>query len=223
MPAQGTLRDGGSAGFHLIETMRWEPGVGAVRGEKHLARLARSAGALGFAFDETMVRNRLATVDADGALRLRLTLRRDGEVELETFAFAALPEATVWKVAIAATRLGSGDPLLVHKTSRRDAYEAARAEFSRDEADEVLLLNERGEVCEGTITNVFAQAADGRLFTPSLQSGLLAGILREEMIERGEAAEGTLFREDLAAARQLYVGNSLRGLIRAGLVPGAEG
>ena len=38
---------------------------------------------------------------------------------------------------------------------------AARAEFPREQADEVILLNERGEVCEGTITNVFVDMGDG--------------------------------------------------------------
>ena len=95
---------------------------------------------------------------------------------------------------IAKTRLQSEDSLFRHKTTRREPYEAARAEFSKDEADEVILLNERGEVCEGTITNIFAEAADGILLTPPLTSGLLPGVLRAELIrERPLAAFGVAF------------------------------
>jgi 4-amino-4-deoxychorismate lyase len=47
---------------------------------------------------------------------------------------------------------------------------------------------------------------------------LLPGILREELLETGKAQEAELKPADLAAARRLFVGNSLRGLIRARLV-----
>ena len=106
------------------------------------------------------------------------------------------------------------DPLYRHKTSRREPYEAARAEFSPEDADEVLLLNERGEVCEGTITNLFAEVEEGRFVTPALSSGLLPGVLRAELIRERKARSEVLRPEDLHF-RKLYVGNSLRGLIPA--------
>ncbi|MFN6952997.1 MAG: aminotransferase class IV, partial [Albidovulum sp.] len=96
-----------------------------------------------------------------------------------------------------------------HKTTRREPYEAARAEFSKDEADEVILLNERGEVCEGTITTVFFDRGQG-MRTPPLSCGLLPGVLRAEM----GCPEEVLRAEDLGAVR-LWVGNALRGLIPA--------
>ena len=57
----------------------------------------------------------------------------------------------------------------------------------------------------------------GPLLTPPLSCGLLAGVLRGEMLETGKAAEAVLTVEDLQAAKALFVGNSLRGLIRARL------
>ena len=80
--------------------------------------------------------------------------------------------------------------------------------------DEVLFLNERGEVCDGTITSVFV-ARGGALVTPPLRCGLLPGVLREEMLAEGLCREAVLGREDLAEG--LMVGNSLRGLIPARL------
>src|SRR5690606_17913308 len=76
-----------------------------------------------------------------GPLRVRLELFPDGRIAVQTAPFAPLPADTVWRLKIAATRLASTDPLLRHKTSRRAAYAAARAEFTADIADEVLLLN----------------------------------------------------------------------------------
>lgn len=225
MSAQGPLRDRGEAGFHLIETMRLEPGAGLVRGALHLDRLQRSARALGFAFDRKDAQARLQALEGEAEpRRIRLTLQPDGALAVTAHVFAPAGEDVVWKLRIATARLDSADPLLRHKTSARAVYEAARAQFSAQEADEVLLLNEKGQVCEGTITSVFARLEEGGpLATPPLACGLLDGVLRRELIARGEANERVLLAADLASARALYVGNSLRGLIRAGFVMGDAG
>lgn len=217
MPAEGPLRDGQPARFELIETLRWEPGEGFLRGNRHLGRLAHSATELGFYFDEGKTRNRLASaIGGEKPLRVRLALKPDGEIEVATQPFAPLPAETVWRLAIARTRLASTDELLRHKTSLRSTYEAARAEFPPSEVEEVLLLNERGEVCEGSFTTLFIRSGDIWL-TPALRCGLLAGILREEMLESGTAREAEIKVDDLEAAAEIAVGNSLRGLVRARL------
>lgn len=198
----------------LIETLRWEPGTGFVRLERHMARLARSAEALGLPSAEK-ARDALFAALPPSALplRIRLELFPDGRIDVQTAAFTPLAADTVWRVKLATTRLSSTDPLLRHKTSRRALYTAARAEFPATEADEVILLNERGELCEGTITSLFLDDGSGPLKTPPLASGLLAGVLRAELLETGSAIEAVLRPEDLAGGT-IFVGNSLRGLIR---------
>src|SRR5262245_16184419 len=156
MPAESPLRDGNGPGFDLIETLRWEPDAGFVRLDRHLARLGHSARQLAFRFSETAVEESLrASVAGKAPLRVRLALARNGEVAVTSAPFSPLPAGTVWKLAVATTRLDAGDPLICHKTTRRAAYDAARAEYLRENADEVLLLNQDGQLCEGTITNVF--------------------------------------------------------------------
>ena len=218
MPAEGALRDGTAAGFELIETLRWEPEEGFVRLDRHLQRLYASAHALGFVADPEAIGEALRECQGERVpLRVRLTLAEDGKVNGTTAPFEPLAADAVWTLRIAATRLDADDPLIRHKTTRRAVYEAARAEFSREEADEVLLLNQRGEVCEGTITNVFIDIGEPVLATPPLTSGLLPGVLRGEMLEQLTAREAVLTEADLRAAKAIYVGNSLRGLIRAKL------
>lgn len=222
MPVESPLRDGNRADFELIETLRWESRTGFVRLERHLARLCASADALGFAYDPEEIDMAVAETTREipgelpDALRIRLTLAADGTARATSHAFALQPKDTTWTLRIAQTRLDSHDPLLRHKTSRRSVYEAARAEFTHPQADEVILLNERREVCEGTITNLFVERGDG-LVTPPLNCGLLAGILRAEMIESGEAREAVLMEADLRGAKTIFVGNSLRGLIQCKL------
>ncbi|MBB3317190.1 4-amino-4-deoxychorismate lyase [Rhizobium sp. BK181] len=204
--------------FSLIETLRWEPEVGFVRLRLHLARLSRSARRIGFP-DPTDAAAKLeeAVVGATTALRMRLTFDRLGEIEVTAAPFAPMPEGTIWKVRIAKTRLDSADKLLRMKTTRRGVYETARAEYPMSEADEVLLLNERGEVCEGTITSVFLDDGSGTLRTPPISCGLLSGVLRTELICQRKARVGRISVDDLTAGK-LYMGNSLRGLIPAQIV-----
>lgn len=207
--------------FSLIETMRWEPGIGIVRLRLHLARLKRSAGRLGFVGAE---KAEDALTDAlpnefpmPGPLRVRLTLSPSGEIAVTTAPFTPLPENTIWRIAIASTHLDSANNLLRHKTTRREIYETARAEYPATDADEVLLLNEKGEPCEGTITSIFLDDGSGILKTPPISCGLLAGVLRTELICERRARVQHLTLEDLRMGT-LYIGNSLRGLIRAELI-----
>ncbi|MCZ8180455.1 MAG: aminotransferase class IV family protein [Rhizobium sp.] len=203
--------------FSLIETLRWQPDAGFLRLDQHLRRLSRSADALGFRQPQDAKGKLEKEVSGDAPLRVRLVMTYRGKMEVTATPFEPMPEETVWRLKIAKTRLQSEDSLFRHKTTRREPYEAARAEFSKDEADEVILLNERGEVCEGTITNIFAEAADGMLLTPPLTSGLLPGVLRAELI-RERKARGEVLKLDDLRHRKLFVGNSLRGLIPAELV-----
>ena len=261
MPAESPLRAWRPPAFDLIETFRFEPGRGFVRLERHLGRMAASAEALGFAFDEAAARSLFASIEEKSSgsisptpdpspqgggvgggghsaialkgercppdtqsrspLRIRLALKPDGSFDLATQPFAPLPAETVWRVALAKTRLSSTDPLLRHKTSRRESYDAARAEQKPEAADEMLLLNEKSEVCEGTITTLFVPAPDGSLLTPPLACGLLAGVLRAELVEEGRARESVVTPDYLRKAGRFFVGNSLRGLIPARLVSGS--
>jgi branched-subunit amino acid aminotransferase/4-amino-4-deoxychorismate lyase len=149
--------------------------------------------------------------------RLRLELRPAGDISITAAPFTLQPQDTVWRIAIAATRSASTDPLIRYKTTRRALYEAARAEFPSDAINEVILLNEKGELAEGTITNLFIEDDEGRLMTPPISSGCLAGVLRTSLICARKAYNNRLRPQDLEG-RNVYVGNSLRGLIRAELI-----
>jgi 4-amino-4-deoxychorismate lyase len=208
---ESPLRRAAPGDLRLIETFRRERG-GFVRLPAHLARMARGAAALGVRFDRAAVDAALAEVSGREPLRVRLTLALDGTVES---AAAPLDAAGApWVVGIAAERLRSDDPWLRLKTTARGLYDAVRAGLPPG-VDEMVFLNERGEVCEGTITTVFADLGGG-LVTPPLACGLLPGVLRAEMLARGGCREAVIGGEDLGRSR-LFVGNSLRGLILARL------
>ena len=213
MSIEGPLRRGHHQRLGLIETLRYEPGIGCIRAGRHIERMTNSAIALGKQFDFERAAHDLRAIGASIPLRVRLFLDHQNRLTLETFPVTPLAPQTIWRVAIARTKLDAGNPLLAHKTSLREQYEAARAEYPISEIDEVLLENQHGHLCEGTITNLFVKIGD-RLVTPPLQDGLLKGVLRQESLDEGKAVEGLVMRQDLVN-NQFFVGNSLRNLIEA--------
>lgn len=195
-------------GVTVFETMRYEPGRGPMRMGLHLERMARGAGALNYPYDRDLAENLLRSVAGQQALRLRLALSADGAFDLTQAVFT--PEKRPWTVQISETRVQSDDPWLTVKTSHRPIYGPAYAARPAG-VQEWVFLNERGEVAEGTITNVFIER-EGVFLTPPLTCGVLPGVLRQDLLDRGLAREAVLRPADLAAGG-VFMGNCLRGMI----------
>lgn len=197
----------------LIETLRFDGGF--VRLERHLDRMERSAAFLSLPFDrDAAVRALEAKVqDAREALRVRLELDEQGEFACTAAVLGAAPAR--WTYALSPHRVSSADVLLQHKTTWREFYDGEQARLTKAAGcDEAMFLNERGEITEGARTNVFVRRG-GKLLTPPLSCGLLDGVLRRELLETGACEEAVLTPDDLANADEVWLGNSLRGLIRA--------
>lgn len=226
-------------GFTLFETLRLELPPDDLAGTLpldevvpyirwHIARLARSAFALGFAFD--MVAFESCLWQAKGAIRksvgmsatsrefrVRVDLSHNGQLQTTWAALPPLAERVglIW----AETRVSRDDPLLRHKTSARTVYDAAIEQAMAQQAFDAIFCNEQGEVCEGARSNLFVREGQ-RLLTPPVRCGLLPGVLRATLLDRGEASEAVLSLADIKAASRegrLRVGNALRGLMPATL------
>lgn len=198
-------------GLTVFETMRVEADGQIRLWPLHLARLRRGCAAVGFPLDEDAIETAMSGLS--GPARVRTSIDQQGKVEVVRADLP--PNPAQWQVAISGIGLRSDDPWLQIKTTQRRVYEAARAAMP-DGMDEVILLNERGEVCEGTITNLFLRR-DGVYLTPPLACGLLPGILRQSLLSSGKAIEAVIMPSDLRAG-ELFMGNALRGLIPARLV-----
>ena len=119
------------------------------------------------------------------------------------------------RYVISDTRLNSNDLFLYHKTTRRELYDREWAHFSETlGSDEVIYLNERGELSEGSRTSIFVERG-GALVTPLLEAGVLPGVLRQSLLDEGRATEAILTLDDLNRADAVYLGNSVRGLVKA--------
>ncbi len=206
--------------FRLIETMRWTRDDGYWLLDEHMERLAASSAYFAYPCDVGAVRRALAAKAAafrEPLQRVRLTLDADGGIAITATPIATPTADAVMRYAIAAEPTASTDRFLFHKTTRRQFYDETRERLAAvTGCDEVLFANERGELTEGSFTNLFVERA-GRLLTPPLGCGLLNGTLRRHLLAdpaRG-AAEAVLYPQDLAAADRVYLGNSVRGLVRA--------
>jgi len=196
--------------FQLIETILWDGEYFLLA--MHFDRLEASAEYFDFLCEREVVLARLADeakrFEAGSRYRVRLLLGADGEASVASALLAE--DKTPCRVRWSVERTLSGDVFLRHKTTRRKLYDREFARAQSDGFDEVLFLNERGEVTEGAISNVFIRKG-GRLLTPPLRSGVLPGVLRRHLLATG-AEESVLTLQDVQSAEAVYVGNSVRGL-----------
>lgn len=216
-----TLRTYGGRPFHM---------------DRHLARLRRSAARLGFAIPPADARLAATTDEllrlagnAESFIRIIAT-RGVGDISyrfervsaptvvIVAKPFEALPDAVFaegLKASIVSVRRNSAaalDPAIKSCNLLNNVLAVREAQAKG--AAEALLLNDRGDVAEGASSNVFI-ARGGRLSTPPLDAGILAGITREVILERApllgiECREAPLSPAELLAADEAFVSSSLK-------------
>jgi para-aminobenzoate synthetase / 4-amino-4-deoxychorismate lyase len=195
--------------FRLLESLLHDQDAGYRRLDEHLNRLRASASYFGFGLDEASLRrslDRAASRYVGKATKVRLLLDRRGRVETG----AAPVAASRTPVRLAIDREHPVDPtdaMLFHKTTLRDRYDDAA--LRHPEADDVILVNDRGEVTETTRANV-AVLLDGRWWTPPLAAGLLPGCERAALLQDSTLDERTITVDELMDAEAIAVLSSVR-------------
>ena len=176
------------ADFSLIETAvdDWK---------RHIARMKKSADTLGFKWSNEI--EKIEKFD-------RLLLHKDGSFELQKKNFAPIKNNLIRAVR----RVNSNNPFLYHKTTIRENPPAGLF-------DEIG-INERGEITEGTFTNI-AVEIKGELFTPPVKCGLLNGTYRQKLIEEGKIKEKIIYLKDLENADRIFCFNSVRKMVEVKL------
>ena len=197
--------------FSLIETILWEKGYPLLK--YHLDRLRDSADYFGFPYDEHKILKELKTTEfslsASSRHRVRLLLNNEGEMNIQR-QLVNSPSSSA-KIILSPQRTSSLNRFLYHKTTKRVLYESELKKASHAGFEDVIFRNERDEVTEGAISNIFVERA-GKLFTPPIECGLLAGVYRRKILEENpRASEHKLTLEDLLNADAIYICNALRG------------
>ncbi len=198
--------------FQLIETMLWEKDFFLL--SMHMERLESSAAYFNFACDRAAILLRLHELSksfaAGKSYRVRLLLSPTGSFTIEDFELNA--EQYGGCVRLSPERMLSSDVFVRHKTTQRGTYDRWYSEARAGGLDEVIFQNERGEITEGAISNIFIKKS-GKMVTPPVGCGVLPGVFRRYLLETdANAQEGIVTMEDLRAAEAVFLCNSVRGL-----------
>ena len=217
-------------GDGLFETVLAVNGV-LVGLAAHLDRMTAGCAVVGLPPPDRMLAERLMREALAGmaaprvAVRLTLTagsggrgLDRPAAPEPRLFASAAASprSSEPARLITSSVRRNDGSPAARLKTLAYLDNVLARAQARERGADEALMLNSRGEAACAAAANVF-WVRDGRLYTPALECGVLAGTMRARVLSAAvrlgvEVAEVRASSEALAGAEAVFLTNSLIGL-----------
>jgi para-aminobenzoate synthetase/4-amino-4-deoxychorismate lyase len=205
--------------FSLLETMLWTPEESYFLLDYHLRRLANSADYFDFPVIIKSVRDRLseqASQFPHKPMRVRLLAASDGTVLIQSDLLNTDGMAHPVKLMLANKPINSSEIFLYHKTTYRKVYEDAA--LDRRDCDDVLLWNERGEITESRMANFVFQMPQG-LFTPPVESGLLAGTFRAWLLDQQKVRERVLTIGELGQCSKIFLINSVRKWQEAVLCP----
>lgn len=194
--------------FQLVETIKVENGK-LVKFDEHLKRLKKSAEYFGFAFNPEIFD---VKPEKDGILRILLS--KNAKYNLE---YKPLMQSSSNKIRISEKIVNSDNNFLFHKTTYRPWYKDSLESIIAGDFYDEIFFNEKGELTEGSRTNVIVEIG-GKLFTPPISSGLLDGIERQRLLNEGFCSERILKKDDLIIADNIYCVNSVRGIQKVELI-----
>jgi branched-chain amino acid aminotransferase len=226
-------------GWGIFTTVRIARGE-AFAYERHWRRLEKDAGLIHLPMLYTAAKIRVhlhevirANKVTEGCARIYLVYNSVGfwqsaenrpPVDLLIYS-AVLPEhREIVRLALRGHGRHAASPLAGVKTISWLNNVWSIAEANKEGFDEVVMLNERGEVAECTSANIFA-VKNGKILTPPLSSGCLEGITRGILLEIAPEAglpivEQSLHPEDLYAAEEVFITSTNRNLISVGEIAG---
>ena len=195
--------------FSLLETILWTPENGFFLRERHLARMIDSASYFDIPVTTEKLEGYLEQVSGEffAPRRVRVFLDQTGELSHASRTFEPAESHRKLRASLAKEAINSRNVFLFHKTTRREVYELARRGF--ETLDDVLLYNEQGELTEFTIGNLVVEI-DGKLLTPPISCGVLAGTFRHYLLETGQALERTIPLAQIGRCAKIFRVNSIR-------------
>lgn len=200
--------------YKLLESIKLSDGEYYLLND-HIDRMKQSAEYFDYRFSELYLRDQLqkyAEINHGTLQKVRVLLHENGEIEVLGQAIKPLgPEFTA---ILAEAPISSANPFLFHKTTNRDVYEGFQ--MNNPDFQDVLLWNEEGFITEFTNGNVVVKI-NGDLYTPPVESGLLAGTFRQELIRKKEIKVKNISKADLNIAEEIWFINSVRGKLKVNL------
>jgi len=200
--------------FQLIETMLWRDGEFYLL-ELHLRRLEESAKYFQFNYNKDQIiqtlRYEAETFKNGVEYRVRLLMNKNytkiSSSELDKI------DSEKKRVIFSKISIDPNNRFLYHKTTNRELYDSEYQKARVDGDYDVLFMNNKGEVTEGAISNIFVKNGS-KFYTPPIRCGLLDGTFRRYLFESGfSLEEKVLLESDILEADKVYLANSVRGMV----------
>lgn len=206
--------------FKLLETMLYYKGKYWLL-KLHIQRLKESAEYFGFSFDSEMflacLKQNAKKLSHEERYKVRALVDKNGGFFIEN---AKLERGKKdWgNIALSSKKMDSKNIFLFHKTTNRSIYDESYLKAQRMGLTDLIFTNERGEITEGCISNIFIRK-NGKLITPPLKCGLLNGVMRQYILsKRKDIKEDIITLDDLKTSEKIYLCNSVRGIMRVNLL-----
>lgn len=205
--------------FKIFESILFLSGRPVFLSE-HLERFYSSARYFSFPYDPNGVQEILNDLSRKTAsykrCKVRILLSEKGCLHCDYDLLEVKEDRSEKLCVISDQKIDSSNPHLFHKTTFRHWYDRAKQLIQDGKAWDVIFMNREGFLTEGARSNLFIKK-NGMLYTPPLECGLLPGVYRRKLLERYVCREKLMTRGDLLEADSIYMGNSVRGLVRVGL------
>ena len=174
--------------------------------DQHLERLIKASRYFAYPFDPEDLKQKIEeecqACDSHQDYRLRISLNKSGEIELSRQILTPL-SPTFCQAKLCLQEADLNQSFTYFKTTHRPHLNLGE--------QEIIYHNATGELLETSIGNLVLKIA-GKLYTPPTNLGILPGIYRQHLLERGQVEEKVLTLKDLAQAEDIYGCNAVRGM-----------
>lgn len=205
-------------GIGAFETIALEHGR-RILFERHMERLERTVHFLGLPVRpggveckiEEYLKDREADLSGHDALKIVVS-EKNTAVSVRRNPYADWNETNGFRTVYSEIRRNETSPLIFHKTLNYAENLLERRRVQELGYDEAVFLNGKGEITEGTVSNVFF-VKDHKLYTPPVACGMLPGVMRAFLCEKYKAEEAVIRPEDVEDYDEMFLTNSLMGIM----------
>lgn len=200
--------------FEIFTSLLYEKGKAFLLKE-HLDRLKKSAEYFLFYFNREKVEEELnkcfKTLSGKKRYKVKVSINKFGRISIKVNELNT-PSINAARVVISSKKIDAQNRFQYFKTTNRKIYDSELTKYRNEGFDEVLFLNQKNNLAEGAITNLFLLLGD-KWKTPPISSGILDGIYRNHFIKKHQVNEEPFAIDDLKRAKKIIITNSVRKII----------
>lgn len=204
----------------LFTLIRYKKNIGYQYLDKHLLQLQDSAAILGFNYDVEKIKNCLlakkSALNHNYDYKIKLLLFYDGDISLQVDSLPENKQIISRLLLCKAHKVLSSNILLKHNAlqcASAELYHQLLLKYQNEGYDDVVLMNEHGHITQTCLANIFI-VKDNVWFTADVESGLVANVMREKVMQKMNVKIKNITEVDLLAADEVWLANSIIGLTK---------